>query len=69
MLEELLAMENDDAAVQAAFGSKASFGTAGIRSVMGVGTARLNDLTVRQTARGLAKYLLESGGSKTCAIG
>ena len=51
------------------FGSKASFGTAGIRSVMGVGTARLNDLTVRQTARGLAKYLLESGGSKTCAIG
>ena len=69
MLEELLAMEHDDAAVQAAFGSKASFGTAGIRSVMGVGTARLNDLTVRQTARGLAKYLLESGGSKTCAIG
>ena len=69
MLEELLAMEHDDNAVQAAFGSKASFGTAGIRSVMGVGTARLNDLTVRQTARGLAKYLLESGGSKTCAIG
>lgn len=69
LLEELQALEGNEAEIQARFGSRASFGTAGIRAVMGAGTARLNDLTVRQTARGLAKYLLESGGSKTCAIG
>ncbi len=69
LLEELQALEGNEAEIQARFGSRASFGTAGIRAVMGAGTARLNDLTVRQTARGLAKYLLESGGSKSCAIG
>ncbi len=69
MLEELKALEGNDAEIQARFGSKASFGTAGIRCMMGVGTARLNDLTVRQTARGLAAYLLSSDDNKSCAIG
>lgn len=69
MLEELKALEGKEAEIQKRFGSNAAFGTAGIRSIMGVGTAYLNDLTVRRTARGLAKYLLSSGGSKTCAIG
>ena len=69
MLEELKALEGNEAQIQKRFGSNAAFGTAGIRSIMGVGTAYLNDLTVRRTARGLAKYLLSSGGSKTCAIG
>ena len=69
MLEELKALEGNDAEIQARFGSKASFGTAGIRCMMGVGTARLNDLTVRQTARGLAAYLLGSDDNKSCAIG
>ena len=67
LLQELHAMKEDQ--IEACFGSRASFGTAGIRSIMGAGTARLNELTVRQTARGLAAYLLEEGGSKTCAIG
>ena len=69
MLQELQALQGNDAEIQKRFGSNAAFGTAGIRSIMGVGTAYLNDLTVRRTARGLAKYLLASGGSKTCAIG
>ncbi|MBP3632947.1 MAG: phospho-sugar mutase [Oscillospiraceae bacterium] len=69
MLEELKALQGNDAEIKKRFGSNASFGTAGIRSIMGVGTAYLNDLTVRRTARGLADYLLSSGGSKTCAIG
>jgi len=67
LLQELREMKEDQ--VEACFGSRASFGTAGIRSIMGAGTARLNELTVRQTARGLAAYLLEEGGNKTCAIG
>ena len=69
MLEELKALDGNEAEIQKRFGSNAAFGTAGIRSIMGVGTAYLNDLTVRRTARGLASYLLASGGSKTCAIG
>ena len=69
MLEEVKALEGNDAEIEARFGKKAAFGTAGIRSIMGVGIARLNDLTVRQTARGLAKYLLQSGDAKSCAIG
>ena len=69
MLEELKALDGNETEIDRRFGSNASFGTAGIRSIMGVGTAYLNDLTVRRTARGLAKYLLSSGGSKTCAIG
>ena len=69
LLEELLSLEGNEAEIYARFGSHASFGTAGIRCVMGVGTARLNDLTVRQVARGLASYLLGSGDSRTCAIG
>ncbi len=67
LLQELRGMKEEE--IEACFGSKVSFGTAGIRSVMGAGTARLNELTVRQTARGLAAYLLEEGGNKTCAIG
>lgn len=69
LLEECKALEGNEAEISKRFGSNASFGTAGIRSIMGVGTAYLNDLTVRRTARGLAKYLLSSGGSPTCAIG
>ena len=69
LLEELKALQGNDTEIQRRFGSHAAFGTAGIRSIMGAGTAYLNDLTVRRTARGLAQYLLASGGSKTCAIG
>ena len=69
LLEELKSLEGNDAEIQKRFGSKASFGTAGIRSIMGAGTAWLNELTVRQTARGLAAYVLGSDQNKTCAIG
>ena len=69
LLEELKSLEGNDAEIRTRFGSKAAFGTAGIRSIMGAGTAWLNELTVRQTARGLAAYVLASDESKTCAIG
>ena len=69
LLEQVRAMEGNEEEILACFGSNASFGTAGIRAVMGPGTARLNDLTVRRTARGLASYLLASGGDRSCAIG
>lgn len=69
ILDELKAMEHDDAKIEACFGHQQTFGTAGIRSIMAPGIACLNDYTVRQTARGLAAYMKTSGGAMTCAIG
>ena len=68
-LDELRAMAGSDALIEQRFGHKQTFGTAGIRSIMGAGIACLNDYTVRQAARGLAAYLTETPGRKTCAIG
>lgn len=69
ILEELKRIQNDPAEIEAHFGHKQTFGTGGIRSVMGVGIANLNIYTVRQTARGLAAYLAGEPGEKSCAIG
>ena len=69
ILDELKAMEGNDALIEQRFGHKQTFGTAGIRSVMGAGIANLNDYTVRQAARGLGAYLAGETGEKTCAIG
>ena len=69
ILEELKRIQNDPAEIEAHFGHKQTFGTGGIRSVMGVGIANLNTYTVRQTARGLAAYLAGEPGEKSCAIG
>ena len=68
-LDELRAMAGSDARIEQRFGHRQTFGTAGIRSIMGAGIACLNDYTVRQAARGLAAYLTETPGRKTCAIG
>lgn len=68
-LTELRQMQGSEALIESRFGHKQTFGTAGIRSIMGAGIACLNDYTVRQAARGLATYLAEQPGEKTCAIG
>lgn len=68
-LEELKSIAGNDAEIEKRFSHRQAFGTAGIRSVMAAGLANLNEYTVRQAARGLAYYLAESGGDKSCAIG
>ena len=40
-------------------GSRITFGTAGLRSEMKPGPLGMNDVTVYQTAQGLARYCLE----------
>ena len=50
----LAAMQNDETERKGCFGAELQFGTAGIRGIMGIGTNRLNDFTVRRTAQGLA---------------
>lgn len=48
----------------AAFGTRIAFGTAGLRSTMMTGVARMNQLVVAQTSQGLCKYLeATTGGS------
>ena len=37
-----------------------SFGTGGLRGLMGVGTNRMNRYTIRKTTQGLANYLKKS---------
>ncbi len=68
-LENLRAMADDDGALKGAFGAELKFGTAGIRGIMGLGTNRLNDYTVRRTAQGLAAWLCATELPQKCAIG
>ncbi|MFT8399762.1 MAG: phospho-sugar mutase [Lentilactobacillus diolivorans] len=50
-------MKNDPDQKKDAFGTVLSFGTAGMRGVMGAGTNRMNIYTVRQAAEGLASFM------------
>ncbi len=42
------------------FGTNIDFGTGGMRGIMGAGTNRINDLTIKQATMGLAHFLLEN---------
>lgn len=68
-LVTLRTMEHDTDALKGAFGAELQFGTAGIRGIMGLGTNRLNDYTVRRTAQGLAAWLCATELPQKCAIG
>ena len=56
MKAELLSLDED--AKKDRFGSYMSFGTAGLRSKMGVGTFYMNEYTVAHATAGLAKLIL-----------
>ena len=51
----------DEAALLSLFGSELSFGTGGLRGVLGVGTARMNPYTVARATLGLARALKRRG--------
>ena len=55
--QELRSM--DQGQIDDAFFKDVEFGTAGMRGVLGPGTNRLNDFTVRKATVGFAQYLLE----------
>ncbi|HAT54487.1 MAG TPA: phosphoglucomutase, partial [Lactobacillus sp.] len=54
---ELTALKGNDDALEDAFYQPMSFGTAGMRGVMGPGINRMNIYTVRQATEGLATYM------------
>src|SRR5699024_2535445 len=60
MKEQLTLMKDDKVALEDAFYRELTFGTGGIRGVLGVGTNRLNIYTVRKAMKGLAIYLEEN---------
>ena len=61
---ELRAVENDPDEIKMRFGAPLSFGTAGLRGLMGAGIGYMNIHTVAQATRGLAEHLTSMGGGR-----
>ncbi|MBR5479775.1 MAG: phospho-sugar mutase [Clostridia bacterium] len=58
---ELLAIANDEKEIESRFFAPLSFGTAGLRGVLGAGINRMNVHTVRQATQGLASLICSMG--------
>ncbi len=59
--EELIAIANDDKEIKERFFCELSFGTGGLRGVIGAGTNRINKYIVRKTTKGYAEYIKKLG--------
>lgn len=60
LVKELNAMKDNYNLIEDSFYQNLSFGTGGIRGVIGAGTAKLNIYTVRKASQGLANYILNN---------
>ena len=60
--EELRALEGNDAEIEGRFKAMLSFGTAGLRGIMGAGIGMMNIYTVRYATQGFANLIIEKGG-------
>ncbi len=58
-VSELLAIQNDEKEIEDRFYTELSFGTAGMRGVLGMGMNRMNKYNVRRATKGLAGHLLK----------
>lgn len=59
---ELRRLEGNEAEIEDRFYRDLSFGTGGLRGVIGAGTNRMNIYTVRKASQGLANFILMEGG-------
>lgn len=57
LIEDLEKIENDENEIYDRFYKDLSFGTAGLRGIIGAGSNRMNIYTVRKATKGLADYL------------
>jgi len=64
---ELLGL-TDEAEIEDRFYKDLSFGTAGMRGVIGAGRNRMNKYIVQKASQGYANYLLSKSPSATCVI-
>ena len=62
--EELRSIANDENEIKERFYTELSFGTAGLRGIIGAGINRMNMYTVRKATQGLANYILKAGGKE-----
>ena len=67
LLEELKNM--DDKKIEDSFYKDLSFGTGGLRGIIGVGTNRMNIYTIRKASQGLANYLKKEFDNPSVVIG
>ena len=65
---QLEAIKGDDEAINDAFYRDLSFGTAGLRGVLGMGTNRMNLYVVKKATQGLANYLKKNFDKASVAI-
>lgn len=61
LVKELTAIKEDEKEIEDRFYTELSFGTAGMRGVLGAGTNRMNVYVVRRASQGLADFILEAG--------
>ena len=66
--KELESVNGDEKAIEDRFYKELSFGTGGLRGVIGAGTNRLNIYTIRKITQGLASHLVEKTSSPSVAI-
>lgn len=66
--QELCAIAGDETEILSRFGSSLSFGTAGLRGILGAGTNRMNIYVVRHATQGLAD-LICAAGQDACSRG
>lgn len=59
---ELGAIADDENEIKERFYTELSFGTAGLRGIIGAGINRMNIYTVRKATQGLANYIIKMGG-------
>ncbi|MEK9613452.1 MAG: phospho-sugar mutase, partial [Flavobacteriaceae bacterium] len=61
-------LQKDPEALEDAFYTSLSFGTGGMRGIMGVGTNRINKYTLGKASQGLSQYLIESYPNETVKV-
>lgn len=59
LINEYEAIKNDEEKLFDAFYKELSFGTAGLRGILGFGTNRMNIYIIRKATQGVANYLKE----------
>ncbi len=59
---------SDEAEIEDRFYRALSFGTAGMRGVIGAGRNRINKYTIRRASQGYADYLLAQNSQASCVI-
>ncbi len=62
--EELRKIAGDEKEIEDRFYKDLSFGTGGLRGVIGAGTNRMNIYTVTRATQGLANYIRKQGGAE-----